>query len=262
MYIGYAPKAQVAQRGELGPFGHVRDVLRLSLDAMTSTPPGGYQPGDYIPFKDRDPANPTAIAGQPAWAEQVTARPVAGAGADDRYRAIYGYDAPHRVQLAGWGRRVLAYVFDTFLSSLVGAPFIVGYIQLLRSLETTTNAYGEPVLTSGTDVPSSALGLMAVGGLLYVAFFFYNWCWRQGRTGYTFGKTVVGIKLVGERSKAPIGGLLAFVRQLAHIVDGLICNLGYLWPLWDAKKQTFADKIMGTLVIVQPQDQHQGPDPA
>jgi len=235
---------------------------------MSSTPPGGYQPGDYIPFKDRDPANPTAVAGQPGWREQVAAQPVAGV--HDPYRAIYGYDAPQRVQLAGWGRRVLAYLFDSFLAFVVGAPFFVGYVQLLRSLETTTNAYGEPVLTSGTDVPSSALGLMALGGLLYVAFFLYNWCFRQGRTGYTFGKTVVGIKLVGERTREPIGGVMSFVRQLAHIVDGLICNLGYLWPLWDAKKQTFADKIMGTLVIVQaqaqpqdqPQDQPEGPAPA
>ena len=210
---------------------------------MSSTPPGGYQPGEYVPFKDRDPAQPTPIAGQPGWDVQPVADP------HDPYRAIYGYDAPERVRLAGWGRRVLAYLFDSFRACVVGSPFFVGYWQLVRSLETTTNAYGEPVLTSGTDVPSSVVPLMVVGALLYVAFFVYNWCIRQGRTGYTFGKTVMGIKLVGERSRQPIGGGLSFVRQLAHIVDGLICNLGYLWPLWDAKKQTFADKIMGTVVV-------------
>jgi hypothetical protein len=25
--------------------------------------------------------------------------------------------------------------------------------------------------------------------------------------------------------------------------------LGFLWPIWDSRKQTFADKIMGTFVI-------------
>lgn len=220
---------------------------------MSSTPPGGYQPGDYIPFKDRDPDNPTAISGQPTWREQVAAQQPA-AGAHDPYRAIYGYDAPGRVELAGWGRRVLAYVFDSFLAFVVGSPFFVGYWQFLSSLETGTDAYGEPTLTADSQVPASALTLMAIGGILYALFYVYNWCWRQGRTGYTFGKTVVGIKLVGEHTRHPIGGLMSFVRQLAHLVDGLICNLGYLWPLWDAKKQTFADKIMGTLVIVQPQE--------
>ena len=224
-------------------------------------PPGGYQPGDYIPYKDRDPENPTAVAGRPAWSDQVTAEQQA-AGPVDPFRAIYGYDAPRRAPLAGWGRRVLAYAFDSFLAFVVGAPFFVGYWQFFRSLDTTTDVYGEPTLTSGAGVPSSALVLMAVGALLYVAFYVYNWCIRQGRTGYTFGKTVVGIKLVDERSGQPIGGLMSFVRQLAHILDGLVCNLGYLWPLWDAKKQTFADKIMGTLVVVQAQDEMQDPTQA
>ena len=224
--------------------------------------PPGYRPGDYIPFKDRDPSHPTAIAGQPAWGDQVAAQQQAAAsvaGPVDPYRAIYGYDAPQRIALAGWGRRVLAYVFDMFLASVVGAPFLLGYWQFFTSLETTTDIYGNTTFTSGSEVPSSSVALMVVGALLYFAFYVYNWCIRQGRTGYTFGKTVVGIKLVGERSGQPIGSALSFVRQLAHLLDGLVCNLGYLWPIWDAKKQTFADKIMGTLVIVQAQDQAQDP---
>jgi uncharacterized RDD family membrane protein YckC len=42
---------------------------------------------------------------------------------------------------------------------------------------------------------------------------------------------------------------LAIGRSFVHIIDGIPCYLGYLWPLWDAKKQTFADKIMGTVVV-------------
>ena len=42
---------------------------------------------------------------------------------------------------------------------------------------------------------------------------------------------------------------MAFVRDLAHIVDSVICYIGYLFPLWDARRQTFADKIMSTVVL-------------
>lgn len=177
---------------------------------------------------------------------------------EDPYRAIYGYDAPERVRLASWGRRVLAYLFDVFLLTVVGAPFTVGYIQFGRSLETTTDVTGRTVTSVG-DLPASAVPLMVVGGLLYLAFYVYNWCIRQGRTGYTFGKTVVSIKVVDERTRQPIGGPMAFVRQLAHFVDALVCYIGYLWPIWDSKKQTFADKMMHTVVLVQPQDQPQDP---
>ena len=47
----------------------------------------------------------------------------------------------------------------------------------------------------------------------------------------------------------PIGGGMAFVRDLAHTVDGLICYVGYLMPLWDARRQTVADKMLNTVVL-------------
>ena len=225
---------------------------------MSSTPPGGYQPGDYIPYQDRDPGNPTAVAGLPGWGEQVAAQQPPP-GPHDPYRAIYGYDAAARVELAGWSRRVLAYAFDSFLAFVALAPFFLGYWQMFQGLETTTDRYGNTTLEPGAEVSSTAIGLMLVGTLLYAVFYVYNWCIRQGRSGYTFGKTVVGIKLVSESTRQPIGAGMSFVRQLAHILDGLLCNLGYLWPIWDSKKQTFADKIMSTLVIVQAQDQPEDP---
>jgi uncharacterized RDD family membrane protein YckC len=64
---------------------------------------------------------------------------------------------------------------------------------------------------------------------------------------------VLAIRLINYEGRS-IGGGLSFVRQLAHILDG-ICYIGYLWPLWDARKQTFADKIMGTVVVNASQPQ-------
>ena len=46
-----------------------------------------------------------------------------------------------------------------------------------------------------------------------------------------------------------IGAGLSIGRAILHVVDQLPCYLGYLWPLWDAKKQTFTDKIVQTVVI-------------
>ena len=105
---------------------------------MSTTPPEsgppippGYKPGDYVPFTDRDPSNPTSIAGQ--WADPALAGPDAGQQAgraltpQEQYRAIYGYDAPDRVEYASWGRRVLGYLVDLFLGVVASIPLIVGY---------------------------------------------------------------------------------------------------------------------------------------
>jgi uncharacterized RDD family membrane protein YckC len=70
-----------------------------------------------------------------------------------------------------------------------------------------------------------------------------------GQTGQSYGKKIVGTKVVSAANGQPIGGGMGFVRYLLHIVDALPCYLGYLWPLWDSKRQTFSDKIIGTYVI-------------
>jgi RDD family len=47
----------------------------------------------------------------------------------------------------------------------------------------------------------------------------------------------------------PIGFWLSLVRQLVHWVDQMACYIGFLWPLWDHKRQTFADMITSTVCV-------------
>jgi uncharacterized RDD family membrane protein YckC len=99
---------------------------------------------------------------------------------------------------------------------------------------------------------NAAVGNLAVSfliSLISLGITIYNRWILAGRTGQSWGKMVVGLKLVSESTGAPIGGGMAFARDIVHILDGLPCLIGYLWPLWDAKRQTFADKILSTIVI-------------
>jgi uncharacterized RDD family membrane protein YckC len=77
----------------------------------------------------------------------------------------------------------------------------------------------------------------------------YNRWFQAGKTGQSWGKRVLGISLISEQTGQPIGAGMAFVRDICHIVDSIICDIGYLFPLWDAKRQTLADKIMRTVVV-------------
>jgi uncharacterized RDD family membrane protein YckC len=218
--------------------------------------PPGYQPGEYVPFNDRDPSNPSSIAGQ--WADPARAAQEGGLKltAEEQYRAIYGYDAPTRVVYASWGRRVLGYLVDAFFSTVVSIPLIIGYVMLVRGLELRTDPVtGQTVTGPGSEVSDTTVVFLVIGSALVIAFFLWNSVVRQGRTGYTLGKTVVGIRLVKHATGEPLGAGLCFVRQLAHYVDSLVCYLGWFWPLWDAKRQTLADKIMSSVVVVQRQEE-------
>jgi uncharacterized RDD family membrane protein YckC len=73
--------------------------------------------------------------------------------------------------------------------------------------------------------------------------------WYLGGQGQSWGKKALGLKLVSEDTGQPIGMAMAFVRDICHALDSLACFIGWLFPLWDAKRQTFADKIIRTIVI-------------
>jgi uncharacterized RDD family membrane protein YckC len=96
---------------------------------------------------------------------------------------------------------------------------------------------------------SSVLGMLV--WLASLAWYLYAG-YLNGTTGQSFGHQVAGVKVVSEQTGQVIGAGNGVVRTICHIVDVVICYIGFLFPLWDAKKQTLADKIMKTAVITVP----------
>lgn len=139
---------------------------------------------------------------------------------------------------ASWLLRVASFIIDGFIA---GIPAFIGYV--IDGPRTTTD------LTTGTVVTSGAGAIYFVLLLVSAIIGFWNSCYRQGRTGQSLGKQMVGTQCLAEATMQPIGVGMQFVRQVLHIVDGIPCYLGYLWPIWDSKRQTFSDKIVKTVVI-------------
>jgi uncharacterized RDD family membrane protein YckC len=129
-------------------------------------------------------------------------------------------------ELAGFGARVISCLIDYV------APAIV--LNLLLSLGV--------VLGGATWLPV----LAAVGYLGLLGFGIWNSGYLQGTTGRSLGRRVAHTKLVTIETGEPVGFGSAMARQICH---GVEFGIGYLWPLWDGKRQTFADKIANTVVI-------------
>ena len=122
---------------------------------------------------------------------------------------------------ANWGQRVAAYLIDY-------VPIIV--LELI-----------------GVIVHNVAFSLLVL--LASIGWWIYNRCIQAGRTGQSLGQKTLRLRLLGEKTGEPIGAGLAFARDICHILDSLACYIGWLFPIWDAKRQTFADKIVSTVVI-------------
>jgi uncharacterized RDD family membrane protein YckC len=185
-------------------------------------------------------AAPPAPYGQQPGQPGAPANPYAGTARPDR--PTFGFGG-----YAGWFTRVGAYLIDYLCSLVAGVPLWIGYGVLLSNTTTTTNPDGTTTSQYHGSI-GLPLVLILAGALTSLAFFIWNICIRQGRTGATVGKSVLAIRLVNSDLQ-PIGAGWSFLRYVLHIVDALPCYLGYLWPLWDSRKQTFADKIMSTYVI-------------
>ncbi len=69
-----------------------------------------------------------------------------------------------------------------------------------------------------------------------------------GIWGASLGKMAMRIKIVGTNGSNISYGT-AFLRCIGTIISSIPLYLGYLWMLWDGRKQTWHDKIASTCVI-------------
>jgi Mce-associated membrane protein len=67
--------------------------------------------------------------------------------------------------------------------------------------------------------------------------------------GWSLGRALFGISVV-QRDGAAVGVGRLMLRELAHLLDTLSVFVGWLWPLWDSRRRTFADLLLGTEVHV------------
>jgi Mce-associated membrane protein len=63
--------------------------------------------------------------------------------------------------------------------------------------------------------------------------------------GQSVGRAVFGITVVRRNGDA-VGPWWLLLRDLAHVLDTAPVLLGWLWPLWDSRRRTFADLLLGT----------------
>ncbi|MEU4670948.1 RDD family protein [Amycolatopsis sp. NPDC023774] len=193
-------------------------------------PSGGFpQPGGF----GQQPGFGQPAQAQPGFGQPGFGQPPAGGfGQPPAFGQPSGFGPPNPYGppgggYANWGQRAGAYLIDF-------GPFLAAIIIALL-----------------VSIASWSAGAIIYGLAIFgnIGWQIYNRWITAGNTGQSLGKRVVGIKLVSEATGQPIGAGMAFLRDLAHVLDGFLCSLGYLWPLWDDKSQTFSDKIVGTIVV-------------
>lgn len=209
-------------------------------------PPGGYEP----PSGGYEPAPSAPGASYPP--------PPPGGGYPPPPPAAGGYAPPPpgpavralpTDSYTPWLTRVIALIID-YLPYAIVQGIGTGIMYATQTSSCVTDITQYDVSQYCASQPSMIGQLVQwLATLVGLAYWIWNRGYRQGTTGSSLGKTVMKIKVVSETTGQPIGFGLSVVRDLAHFVDAVICLIGFLFPLWDAKRQTLADKIMTTVVL-------------
>jgi uncharacterized RDD family membrane protein YckC len=139
-------------------------------------------------------------------------------------------------ELASWGRRLAALMIDSLiLATIVTVTVLAAGVSLDEMNDRIRG--GDSLLVLFLVVVPEAIYTTALIGSL----------------NQTFGKMVVGIKVVDADNRSPIGYRRAFTRWLTTAflwamfwVPGI---LDHLWPLRDDRNQTFHDKFARSLVV-------------
>jgi Mce-associated membrane protein len=144
----------------------------------------------------------------------------------------------HAVTVASWPARAGAFAVDVLLGVAVVATMAVLAV---------TAPWRGWLWWVFTAVAALTLLLMAVNRLLAPTI-----------TGWSLGRALFGVA-VRKPDGAPVGVSRLLIRDLAHLLDTVALFIGWLWPLWDRRKRTFADLLLRTEVhnVERPQrDMH------
>ncbi|MGW0159192.1 RDD family protein [Mycobacterium sp. NPDC003323] len=152
-----------------------------------------------------------------------------------------------------WFTRVLAFVIDAIpvlILQGIGYGLLLGTRETVCLTDTSEYDLGEFCATGASTLGQVSV---AVFGLLGLAFYVWNYGYRQGTTGSSIGKAIMKFRIVGEATGRPIGFGMSVVRQLIYAVANAVCFLPWLvavlFPLWDPKAQTLVDKVIKTVAL-------------
>lgn len=133
-------------------------------------------------------------------------------------------------QYAGFWIRVWATMIDTLLICVITFPILIGIYG-------TEYFESEKFIEGSWDFLFSWV-LPAIGTILF-------WIYKCA----TPGKMAVSTKIVDAKTGQTPSISQLIGRYFAYIVSFLPLGLGFVWVSWDKKKQSWHDKLAGTVVI-------------
>jgi uncharacterized RDD family membrane protein YckC len=130
----------------------------------------------------------------------------------------------------GFGQRMMASIIDTITQMLILTPTVILFFPHLLSV----NLPYDPKLI--VELQWIFLAILTLFLLVF---------WQSSQS--TLGKMVFHSKIVDVTEKPTIKQLL--LRFVGYMVVSFTLGIGFIWILFDARKQGWHDKMANTVVV-------------
>ena len=167
---------------------------------------------------------------------------------------VTGGALQERASCASFGRRLGAAGLDFVITGLLMTAVATGLGVVLAvviagvamsNTEPSGELGGESAVLVAMVTIFGALVIAMVLVFLYLLYFTLFTGWR----GQTPGKMLVGIRVMDAAGENP-GLRRAFMREVVgKFLSSTAFYVGFLWPIWDAQRQAWHDKIAETWVV-------------
>lgn len=148
-------------------------------------------------------------------------------------------DSALAARYGGFWIRAVAYIIDTIFLGIVNV--IIEAIFQARG----TAAIGAAILNpQGSQSPVYG-AVVVVESVLTIAYFVGLWSY----TGATLGQRIFRLRVVDANTGRPISLGKALLRWVGIFISSIAFFIGLIWVAFDSRKQGWADKIAGTLVL-------------
>ena len=147
---------------------------------------------------------------------------------------------------ASWGARVGGYLLNGLSAMLFALPAFISFYAVPSERKLCT--INDELRTCRVPTSQGWAIIIVLGAIGTIAYFVI-YSKAVGSTGQFWGHRAAGVRIVNADSGGSIGFWYAFTRLLLSFLNSAPCYLGYLWPLWDKRHQTFTDKIFSTVSV-------------
>ena len=205
-----------------------------------------------MPPRNTPPSQPTYASGSTPPVAGLAPMPMTAAGTASPSPEVSadsagaGFAAPSSGEFAGTPPAFAASAVPTTASAPMAMPDAWA-LPRAGFWERMGAAFLDVVLVS---ILGGLIGGPPLGFLVALAYFAGMWGWK----GTTIGGIVLKLKVV-RLDGGPVTFPVALVRGLTAAFSTVVMFLGFLWIAWDPEKQSWHDKIAGTVVVRLPHTQ-------